>query len=245
MGIFSKLSTEDLAEDKDVVGGGNFDPIPSGIYDATIKLAYAGFSSGGAQSLTMLFDIDGKEYKETIYITKKTGENFYIDKEDGKTKRQLPGFTLVNDICLLTTNSELSEQDTETKVVSVYNPDAKSEIPTEVEVPTALLGQSVKLAILRKIVNKQAKGDSGRWEDTDESKTENSIEKAMHHETGRTVNEYIHEVDPGDFQNTWGDRFTGKDINKFKGSASAGSTGTGRPGGAAASAKPASKKLFG
>ncbi len=76
MSLFSKLKTDNLENAEDRVGGG-FKVLPTNIYNSKIKLAYAGTSASGAMNITFICDIDGREYKETIYITNKAGENFY------------------------------------------------------------------------------------------------------------------------------------------------------------------------
>ena len=41
MSFFSDIEQTNDLEEKDVLGGGSFAPLPSGVYDATIKYAYA------------------------------------------------------------------------------------------------------------------------------------------------------------------------------------------------------------
>lgn len=237
--MFGNLKSDGLEQSEDRVGGG-FEAFSSDVYDATIKLAYAGESSGGAKNVTIVADIGGKELRETIYITNKQGENFYLDKQDKSKKHPLPGFTLVDDICLLASEIELAEQDTETKVVKIYNFQERKELPTEVEVLTALIDKPIKLAVLRVIEDKQKKGDDGKYHNTGETRTVNQIDKAMHVETKRTVNEYRHEIEDCEFHDAWIERNQGKDRNRSSGaSGGAGSSGSGKP--AATSQK---KSLF-
>ena len=102
MGMFKDLSTESLEAPVDYLGG-NFDPIATGVYEATIKLAFAGQSkSSKAQSVTLHLDLDGKELRETVYVTNRNNENFYVDKTDKTKRHPLPGWTAIDDICLLT-----------------------------------------------------------------------------------------------------------------------------------------------
>lgn len=243
MGLFKNLTTDGLEEQEDKLGGG-FEAVASDAYDAIIKNAYAGESQGGAKNVTVIADLNGTEFRETIYITNRNGENFYLSKDDKKNKIPLPGFTTIDDICLLTTGEPLSEQEAEPKMVKVYNPEEKKELPTEVPVLTALLGKPVKLGILREIEFKQKKGDDGNYHDTDETRTSNTINKVFHHETGRTVNEYRHEVEDPEFLTAWIEKNKGKDRDKTKGKSSnagSGASGSGKPGGE----KSAKKSLFG
>lgn len=242
MGIFANMTTTDLEAAGDRAGGG-FEAIPSGVYEATVKVAYVGASSAAdskAQSITLVADIDGKELRETIWISNKAGANFYPDKNDPKKKQPLPGFTTIDDLCLLATGHPLAEQDVEEKVVKIYDYTEKKELPKPVSVITALLGKTVKLGVLRQIVNKQKKNDAGLYVNTDETRTENTIDKVFHAETSRTVTEYRQEVLTPEFHQVWSDKNSGKDRNRVKAGAPAGGiglAGSGRPGGASAAAK--------
>lgn len=242
--LFGKLKTEGLEEAGDRLGGGT-SAVPTDVYDATIKVAYAGQSQGGAHSVTLLLDVDGQEVRSTQWVTNKAGENFYPDKQDSKKKHPLPGYTLIDDICLLVTGEELAEQDSDTKVVNIYDFEQKKEVPTEVPVLTALTGAKITLGILRVIEPKQKKDSAGVYKDTDETRTVNEIDKAFHPETKRTVTEYRHGVETPEFHTAWKERNAGKDRNKAgNGSAGGGAAGSGRPGNT--NAPPAAKKkLFG
>lgn len=247
MSIFKKLTTEGAELAGDRLGG--FVTYPTAVYDAVIKMAYAGKSPAGALNLTIIADLDGKEFRETIYVTNKAGENTYPDKQDAKKKQLMPGFITVNDLCLLTTGVGLNEQDTEEKMVKIYNATEKKEVPTAVEALTGLIGQKVKLGILRTKSFKQKKNDSGAYVDTAETRLENSIDKVFHAESGRTVTEYLHEVDPGEFMPAWDAKNKGVDRDKTIGAAAIGAGGlggSGRPGlgGAAGGSSPAKKSIF-
>lgn len=251
MGIFSKLTTENLEDTGDKLGGSAFDPIPSGVYDATIKVAYLGTSGQAgskAQSITLVMDVKGQELRESVWISNRAGENFYPDKEDSKRKLPVPGFTVVDDICLLITGQALAEQDAAEKVVKIYNYTDKKDVNTPVQTIVALQGQPIKLGILREIVDKQAKDDSGNYTNTGETRTQNVIDKVFHPETGRTVTEYRHEIADPEFMTMWAERNAGKDRKRAKGLAGAagpGLAGSGRPGLAGSGASGAKKSLFG
>ena len=241
--MFGNISTDGLEAATDSLGG-SFDAIPTGVYTGTIELAYAGKSAGGASNVTVHFKTDGKEVRETIYFTNKKGENFYADKQDASKKHPLPGFSTINDLCLLTTGEALAEQETEEKIVKLYDFTERKELPKPVQCITALHGQEISLAILREVVDKEKKDDSGKYQPTGETRTQNTIDKVFNSETGRTVNEYLQEVATPEFRDAWAAKNT-KDRIKTKGVASgAGQTGTGRPGGGGGEAS-AKKKIFG
>lgn len=242
MGVFANLTTDNLADTGDTLGGG-YEPLPSDVYPATIKLAYLGKAkASNAQSVTVHADCNGKEVRETIWITNRNGENFYPDKQDPSKKFPLPGFTTIDDLCLLSTGQPLAEMDVEEKVVKLYSYEEKKEVPTPVQVITPLLGKQVQLGVLRQIVDKTKKNEAtGKYEPTGETRTENTIDKVFHAESGRTVHEFRSEIPQAEFLPLWKEKNAGKDRNKAKGlsagGAGAGASGAGRP--------SAGKKLFG
>jgi len=246
MGMFAKMKTDNLEKSEDRVGGGS-PSVASNIHDVKIGMVFITESQHGAKAFNLVATIDGQEYKETIYFTTRNGDISYPDKQDPKKLHPLPGFTLLNDICLLTTGEALDQQDAhvEDKVVKIYDFTAGKEVNTTVPVITSLTGQEIKLAIKRIKEFKQVKDDSGEYKDTEETRTINEIKQALHSDTGRTVNEYLHEIEPGEFMPAWLKTHEGKDLDKTKAkSGGAGNFGSGRPnaGGEASGPK---KKLFG
>lgn len=246
--MFSKISTDGVEKQEDRVGGG-YEAHATGIYEGTVKNAFVTTSAEGATAVNLILDLAGKELRTQEWILNKSGENFFYDKNDKTKKILLPSFSSIDDLCLLTTEEGLTEQDTEEKIVKIWNSQERKEVNTPVPVLIDLIGKPVKVAVLRTISFKQVKGDSGRYEDTAETRTENSIEKFMHPETSMTVNEYRHEVGEAEFHDAWLKANTtaegvGKDRDKTKGKpgAGAGSTGTGRPGAAGTSGEAAPKK---
>ena len=105
---FGNLSSEGLEESQDRLGG--FSVLDSDIYTGTIKAFYAGQSSKGAKSVTLIFSHDGKEYSETVYVTNRNGENWFMNPQDKTKKVPLPGFTTIADICLVCTDAPLADQ---------------------------------------------------------------------------------------------------------------------------------------
>ena len=159
MSLFGNLKSDGLEETQDRLGG--FSPFDTDIYTGKIKMAYAGQSDGGAKNVSLVVDFNGKEYRETIYITNKKGENFFLNKDDKTKKVPLPGFTIIDDICLVTTEKPLSDQAAEEKVIKLYDFEAKKELPKTVPVLVDLLGKEVSLAIVRQLEKKNAKNGAG------------------------------------------------------------------------------------
>ncbi|MDR5839309.1 hypothetical protein [Caballeronia sp. LZ034LL] len=186
--LFGNLSTDGLEEATDRLGGG-FGPLDTDIYVMKIKAMYAGQSDGGARSVTLIGDNGGKEYRETFWITNKKGQNFFMakDKQGNETGKKSPmmGFTIVDDICQITTGKPLSEQETEDKVVQVWE-DGK-QVNKNVPMLVETLGQEVALGIIRRRVNKNAKDESGNYVPTAEEREENGTDKVFHPELKLTI----------------------------------------------------------
>lgn len=248
MALFKNLTTEDLEESEDRLGG--FSPIPSKIYKGVIKSFYSITSQGGATGIVLIFDLPElkREYRETIYITNKQGENFFKDKTSGK-KMPLPGFTTVNDLCLIATSDEenpqeLSEIDFEEKVVMAWDSTSKSEKHTKVQMATGLIGKEVALGVLEILENKSEKNErTGKYDPTAEERKTNSIDKVFHPEAKVTVAEARKELEPA-FWDSWTKQNEGqvKDKRKF-GKAGKGSDAGGPPT-AAGSDASTGKSLF-
>lgn len=246
MGLFDNLKSDGLEKTEDRVGGG-FSVFDTDIYSGKLKAAYAGKSSGGAQSITLLFAPQGqREYRETVYITKKTGENFYV--KDGK-KYPMPGFTLIDDLCLILTGEPLSAQETEEKVVNVYNVDEKKELPTSVQMLTGLLDQEVSFAI-QKILENKSELQGNAYVATPETREANSIVKVIHTESGMTVREALEGKEEPVFGPKWLEKNKGQVYDKR--TIKDGAAGApGRPGAPSRAAAPAAgesaprKSLFG
>jgi hypothetical protein len=260
MSLFKNLTTEGLADNEDRAGGGNFGARETDVYGGKIKVAYAGQSTGGAHNVTLLVAMaDGGEYRETVYVTNKKGENFFLSKDaknaDGSPKKvALPGFTTIDDICQVSADKVLADMDTEEKIVNIYDYDAKKELPKSVQVLTELTGKDVLLGIKKSLVNKSDKvGDE--YVANAETREENHIEKVFHPTLRVTVVE-AKNTNPGEtpvaaFIDTWLEKQKGKTHDKR--TIKDGSAGTsGRPGRAAAAGGPpqggaatARKSLFG
>lgn len=238
---FGGLSNDGLEASRDVLGGGG--PIDSGVYTGTIKLAYAGLSKGGAQSLTVHVDINGRDYRETLYVTNKQGQNFY--EKSGK-KSPLPGFTTANDMALLSTGVALNEQEVEERVVKLYDFDAKAEVPTKVQAVVSMHGKEITLGILKQVVDKNVKDGNGNYVPSGETREENTIDKVFHTESGKTVSEFTAKVPEAEFQAKWAEKNKGT-VRDRTSTAKTGKVGV--PGQQAANhaapAKAPSKSLFG
>jgi hypothetical protein len=246
MSILKNLATDaSIADERDSVGSGG--PLDSGLYPATITLAYITKAASEALGLVIHAKTDaGRDIRQTLWMTSgkaKGCKNYY--EKDGK-KTYLPGFLAANAIALLTVGKEISELDTETKVVQIYNKDAKAEVPTKVECLVDLLGQQVIFGLIKNVVDKTAKNEAtGTYDPTGETREENEIDKIFRASDSKTTAEIRAQAEEAVFVHTWEKKWAGQVRNKAKGAA-AGAGVVGAPRGAAANAATAkpTKSLF-
>lgn len=249
MSLLSNLKT-DTSIEEDVDSVGSTGPVESALYPCKVAMAYLTEASTGAIGLVLhLATPNGREVEQTLWVQSgnaKGGNNFYEDKKTGQ-KRYLPGFSLGNNLSLLTTGKELADLTPEEKVVSVYNYTDKKDVPTKVQMLTELLDQEVLAGIHRQTVNKQVKNDNGVYVDSPDGATrdENEIDKffcAKDQHNRMTVAEIKGGATEATFADTWEAKWKGVDRDrsrKVSGAAAAGSSAFG----AAAAAKP-TESLF-
>jgi len=223
MSMFSNLAVaDDVEESRDSVGS---QPISSGVYPATIKACYVTHSKGGAMAVNLHLDLDGRELRNTVYITsgdKKGNSNTYT-KQDG-TKAMLPGFDLFRSLCLMTVGREPAEIEPENGIMKIWDRDQNKEVPQEVPIIKDLTGATVQAGLLRKIVDKNVQADDGSYVPSGETREIVEIDKFFHAETGQTVAEARANTS-ADFINTWSDKWTGVTVDK----ATKGDTAQSRP----------------
>jgi len=209
MSLLANLTTDDSIEDeRDSVGGGGV--LESGIYNATVTLAYLSTAASGATGLVLQFKTeDARVIRSTQWVvsgTAKGCKNYY--ERDGK-KNYLPGFLIANSLAKLTTGKEISELDTDEKVINVYNPEAKAEVPTKVPMITELLGKEITIGLIKQISDKNAKGDDGQYHPTGETREENEIDKFFNADSKLTTTEIKAGVSVPTFITTWDQKWSG------------------------------------
>ena len=198
MSFFKNLSTDGLEKQEDRIGGGGL--WDTGVYDGRIKMAYAGSYKSGAQFIALILAVGSREYRQQILITNAKGENFYV--KDGK-KIPLMGFSMIDSLCMLTTEEPLASQDVEEKIISIYDFDQKKEVPTAMPVLVGLLDKPITFAIEKQLVNKQEKDANGNYVDTAEEKEQNELQKFYHTETKLTITEAEQGLEAGVFYHKW------------------------------------------
>ena len=231
MSLLSTLTSDaSIANEKDSVGGGGV--LESGLYPATVTMAYVQKSEGGALGLVLQAKTNqGRDIRQTLWMTSGTAKgckNYY--EKDG-VKNYLPGYVAANALALLTTGKEISELDTETKVVNVYNKDAKAEVPTKVEAIVDLMGQEILIGVIKQTVDKTQKTDAGTYVPTGETRDENEIDKFFRASDRKTTAEIRAQAEEAAFADVWEKKWAG--VTKDKASKGAGVAGVPKLGAAA------------
>ena len=245
MSLFKDMKSTGMEAATDRLGG--FQAQETDIYQATIKNLYVTESSKGAMAVTLIADLGGdKEYRETFYISsgREKGQKNYYEK-NGK-KYPLPGFTVVNDLCLIATEKELCELEPEEKVVKIYDPEAKEEVNKSVPVITEALGKKVALGILKQLENKNEKDANDNYVATAETKETNVVDKVFHPDLKVTVSE-ARKGEEATFWDAWLKRNQGqtRDRREIKDGESAPKGKPGTPPKAGGAAAAPRKSLFG
>lgn len=241
MNMLATLASDDsIATEKDSVGGSRV--LESGLYGFKVVFAYVTKSAGGAIGLVLNLKNDqGQELRSTQWMTSGTAKgckNFY--EKDGE-KHYLPGFIMANALCLLTVGKEISQLETEQKVIPVYNSEAKSEVPTKVDMLVDLLGQEILAGVIKQTVDKTKKNEAtGTYEPTGETREENEIDKFFRARDRMTTAEIRAKAEVAAFADTWSAKWTGKTRDKSKGASAAGTAGM--PGRKPAATAPAAGK---
>lgn len=211
MSLLSGLTTSnDIAAEKDSVGGGSV--LDSNVYNFTVKLAYLQKAASDALSLVVhLTTEDNKEVRQQFWMTsgkEKGCKNYYVDKKGDK--QYLPGFNMANSLCLLTVGKEISQMETETKVVNVYSKEASAEVPTNVEMLTELLGKQVLGGLIKQVVDKNVKDAAGNYVPSGETREENELDKFFRERDGKTTAEILAQAPEAVFIETWKKKWVGQ-----------------------------------
>lgn len=222
-----KVAT-DAAPEEDRLGGRQL--FDSAVYPAKVKMAYLRAADSGAIGLTLILDLEGKEFNKTIYISNKAGETFTV--KDGKQVNMM-GFNLANSLAMVTTGKPLNQLKDEERLQKVRNFKEKKDENIKVQVIVDLLDKEVNVGIVRQEVNKQVKqGDA--YVPTAEKVEENEISKffcAKKKFLNMTASEMLEAQTNTDktaeFITKWKEQNDGKVISRYK--AVAAGAGSGAP----------------
>lgn len=209
-----KIDSDIHNESPDTLGGGF--TLNTNLYPMKVDLAFTTESSKGATGVVVHFKpVDGGNsvLRETFWVTSgkaKGQKNFYMDGQG--RKRLLPGMMMANQIALITTGKELAEQDTEEKVVKLYDFDAGKEMPKKVDALTAMIGQQILVGVHKRRENRRTQNADGEWVNTPQERTFNETHRVFHPD-GFTVTEKAAEAEEAVFVKKWADRYDESYVN--------------------------------
>jgi hypothetical protein len=198
-------------EDKDVLGGRSL--LPTNIYVGKLDAVWLSASASGAIAVNISANIDGKNIRQTSYITNAKKEDFYIDKKTSE-KKAMPSVMMFNALVkLVTGKNSYRELTTEKRTLSIWNPDQKKEVATAVDCFVELHGAEVGIAVEHQIVDKSEKGNGGKYFPTGETREQNEITKFFDAATMKTVTELLGNADAS-FAGKWLEKNKDKVIDK-------------------------------
>jgi hypothetical protein len=242
--MFDNLkAVEGVEQEKDVTS--NRVPLESGIYPAIIKLAYTGKSKGGAMSVTIHAEVEGKMHRETLWVTSgdAKGNLPFYTKQDG-SKAYLPGYNVFEAISQLAADKPASALSAEPKMVKLYSFEERKETLQQVDVIAELLDKPVYLGLLKVIEDKTENDGAGNYVPTGETRELNQIDKVFRASDRMTVTEAKANAESPDFYNRWDASNTGN--TRDKSTKDAGKSGAPTmTATVTAAAAPATKTLFG
>ena len=213
MGIFDVIETDETIEEAtDSVGG--FTVLESAIYNFTIERAFVTLSVGKAMALNVHFKGTGNTVlRQSFWVTSgeaKGCKNFYINQKTGK-KHYLPGYNQANALCLIASGKELKMMDTKKATVNLYDSAQHKEVPTEVDLLSDLTGKVILAGVINQTVDKRAKNpNTGTYEPTGETKSENEVDKLFRAKDGLTVVEIKAQKTEPLFKEKWITNWEGK-----------------------------------
>lgn len=201
---FENTSGKEIAGEKDTLGG--FRIHDSGAYPITLTMIYAGASDSGAKSVTFVGKMeDGSEYSWTEWVTSGTakgGKSFTVN--DKGEAQYLPGFNRANAIAMLTLEKEFKALEWTKGIIKKRSKAAQADVNTEVFLCRELEGKVILVGIQKQIVNKQAQNQSTqKWEDTNEKREVNEVDKIFQVGTRRTLQEALAKQPEGEFIDKW------------------------------------------
>ena len=221
---FVKATNATENVERDSLGGGYI--LPSDIYMLNVETAFLQPAASGAVGVVLRFKTKegNKDYRETIYITNRNGETFYV--KDGQ-QHLLPGYLMVDTLCQMVTGASLENQNTELRSIKVYDPELQKEVPAEREVLVDLQGGAVYAGIVKSIEDKTTKNNSYDpsrpkqgtnlpYLATGETRESNAISKFFHSESKQTLAEAIAGTD-SKFFTDWLTKFKDQVVNNAKG----------------------------
>lgn len=214
--MFKKAKRDAALESnyKERVGG--FTPLPSGLYEATIKRAYAVSTDKSDAAavrieLTVTSDTGKTEMTETFWVMSAEGETFRVDKRTGE-RRVIPEWMEMNNLASLATDGEFKFPDLETDDYSYRVEKEGKESFIKTECYPELEGFEVLVAITHRKRYKQVKqGD--KYVYIDEVYETNTVDRFFDLD-GFTAAELDREAEEPSISTKWEEKNAGKVIEQ-------------------------------
>lgn len=211
-------------EERDSVGGSYI--WESDTYAVIISEAYADLTPNGAVMVNLVYkDQTGREITQRECVAsgdaKGNSPTFDVRDTNGKPtgeKRKLPGLAKIDSICELVAGKALAEvsENTAVKIVMKWDTDSKAKVERKADMLMDLVNQNVIIGVQKQIVDKQAKGDDGKYHNTGETRDANEIDKVFDGITGRTLTEVKGKLADPVFIHTWRESNKGKTFDETK-----------------------------
>lgn len=246
MNMLADLTTDDsdIKGEKDTVGGARV--LDTGIYKMKITMAYLTVAASEALGLVCHFKgEEGEELRQTFWMTSgklKGKKNYFVDKNG--EKQYLPGFNQANAIAAFTAKKEINQLEPEEKIVSIYDYEAKAEVPKKMPVLTELIGQEIVLGVEHQLVDKTEKGDDDKYYPTGETRAQNDVTKIFRASDMKTMTEVRGKAEEAKFYKTWEEKFKGQVLDKSTKGVEKKTPAKGSAPGAGAAAKKTNSGLF-
>lgn len=166
MSIFGQQIIKDASIEESTEFSGGSSLLPSDVYKAEILQAYmtqVPSQQGGTNynwnwklKVTKQDGSTQEMSQNNIFIAKDRGQGIvYYYEKDGK-KTEYPAFSALNRHLKTLVGQDLFTAPSEQRTLPVYNFDTKSEVPTQVTVIPALLGQTAVFGIIETHENKRS-----------------------------------------------------------------------------------------
>lgn len=169
--------------------GGDY-TLATGLHELVVEAAYLK-KSGSSDALALVLKLKNREkktFEEQIWFTNRNQETFYV--KDGQ-QNNLPGFNQVNSISTVLVDKNFLDLDTEKKQIMIWDRNESKEMPTEVDMVTALINQKF-IGGVQHIYENLRKEVNGEWvADTDYSRQYNHLDKVFHVDSRKTAGEII------------------------------------------------------
>jgi hypothetical protein len=202
---------EEIVENTESVGGWSADE--SGVQAVIVTVAYLTKSINGASMFNMeTLDKNENKRRYTICISNVKGETFYTDKKT-QEKRMLPGYQLVNNLCMATAGKPFKDVYAagKDKSIDLMDWESRKEIPTMVKTFPSIYKKLVKLGVIKKIENARKGGKP-----TNEQREVNEIHTVFHASDNRTPKEVANKVADAVMFAKWEKYWVGRTKDEFK-----------------------------